>query len=275
MKTGRVLLLLSAAALWPGSAAKADFDTSVFAFNSSGRTGSVGFARVAGKLEITVNYTSFTGSFTNASILSAVFFNINNPGALTGYSAFTGLGNGNPGAGGNINNVLFQPSGSPPYAFDGAGRLNMAGETAIKANVNGHNYGISSVGFSLFGPPDINWTISGPQYSTSSPPDGADYAILPSNFTNGAGNGGLDANIEVKSQVVYTLSGLGSGVDLGTALTGGTLWFGTTPGEVPPVPLQFIQSVPVPAGAVLFALGGACLYFVRRRRGHQGQLAAC
>jgi hypothetical protein len=241
----------------PTGKLRADLNFATMAFNDAAHSGLVEFSRVGSNLQVRVTYSQFNGNFTNASILGAVFFNLaNNPGPLTAISAVSGNAGG-------ISNILFNHAGytpTNPYQFNGAGQLNLAGETAFKANVHGFNYGLSSVGYGDFGPPNL----IGPSsliYSHSNPPNGPDFGILAANYVNG--NGGLSANPEVKSVAIYTLSGLGANVDLGQSITAGRVQFGTSYSEPH---IDLVQIVPVPTGAVLFVLGGGCVWALRRRK---------
>jgi MYXO-CTERM domain-containing protein len=201
----------------------------------------------AGDLVVELTNTSAADILVPADVLAGVFFNISGaPLSLGRDSALL-----TPGS-----LVYFDPDGQPVGGVVG-------GEYAYRDGLIGapgnRAYGISSSGFSLFGPSDL---FPGPDLAPPTSPDGLQYGMLSAGDDTSTGNSGiLGSGGLIKNSVTFTLSGAGIGFDLGRIES---VWFqyGTDLSEP-----GFEGNVPAPAGAAL--LGFAGLLAARRRRGQE------
>lgn len=220
------------------------------------------------RLKVTLQNTSSVGVNDPKAILSAVFFDINPSVTLTPLSAFMSSGS-----------TAVMLGGTPPTPPGG----NVGGEWFFNPNLSGGlpKYGIGSSGLDNSfgsGDPDFNGDPLGGGLS-GTPPDGLAWGLIGTGGVNGFGsspNGGVQNRPFVKSSIEFTFTGwtplnetnfsnMFSNVrfQYGTALDEGNL---TTMNAPPPVP--------VPAGVILFGIGGAIMTAgscLRRRRA--GKLA--
>ena len=95
----------------------------------------------------------------------------------------------------------------------------------------GTNYGISSSGLGIFGPPDL--FPNGTNLAGPITPDGVQYGITTKNDTAANDNGGLSGNPLISNQVMFALSGLPRGFDV-SSISDVTFHNGTALNEVPP-----------------------------------------
>lgn len=90
-------------------------------------------------------------------------------------------------------------------------------------------FGISSSGY--IGGPAGNF--NGPNLDDPNAPDGANFAIVPTSFTSGSANGGLDNDPLIRNSVVFVLSGVSGFSE--SAISNVSFQYGTNLGE-PNVP---------------------------------------
>jgi len=229
-------------------------DTITFTGTSGPRSAAVTFTALSGnRLQVQLWNTAIADAMAPGDVLTAVFFNLASNQALNNTAAGTSA----LVAPGSVVTGDSQPPGG-----------DVGGEWAYKqgtlAGVSQH-YGISSTGVNIFGPGD-RW--NGNDLDPPASPNGVNYGLSTFGDNPNTHNGGLDEPL-IQNSAVFILSGYSGliasdvsnirfqyGTDLSESHFGGTP--GTPPGG--------IVAVPVPAGAFLFVVGGACLAMVRRRR---------
>jgi len=174
-----------------GRTARADF-INFTGSDVSGRAASVVFStNGSGNLTVTLTNTSGADALAPTDVLTAVFFNIAGNPTLSRVSAVL-----SPGS--SVINPL-SGTGTDPGGVVG-------GEWAFSALGGPRDYGISSSGFSLFGPPDL---FPGNDLAPPVSPDGVQYGITTAGDNPATGNGGISEPL-IKNSVTFTLSGLSS-----------------------------------------------------------------
>ena len=225
-----------------------------------------------GDLFLTLTNTS-TGntSYVPSQGLTAVFFNVTGNPTLVPVSATLPSGSNiaNPGDCNSSPNLCnAQPTDvSTEWTY----KKNIG---AIGSVVPASNDGISSSGFSVFGPNDAFDTASTPLDTPV--PDGLNFAIVGSDYTDGSGNGGMQVPL-IRDATTFELSGLGSltNADLVNDISNVTFAYGTTPdasitdGSVvictPGVDCPHSE-VPEPTDISILAVGLIGLGLLARRR---------
>jgi hypothetical protein len=157
---------------------------------------------------VLTNTESFAAALDPASVLTAIYFNVNPAASLTatnadmsagshlyyyasGWQQFSDSYAAFEKAHGDKTYTNFQDD--PAKTYDATG--NVGGEWAYKGGINvaGFHYGVSSSGLSDFGAADrfdLNQNLSGP---SSDSPSGLQLGLLP--FINGLVNGGQVGNL--------------------------------------------------------------------------------
>ncbi len=212
----------------------------------AGRDATVAFSTVGDRLHITLTNSSTGDVLVPSDVLTGVFFDISGPAlALSRESAVLGEGSqvhwGSAEMGGGV-----------------------GGEWAYRAVLEGApagaDYGISAAGLGLFGPHD---SFPGANLDGQNGPQGLNFGLLSAGDNTLTGNSPVTGGTPlVQSSVVFTLSGLPAGFDLGS-IGNVTFQYGTSLGE-PSLPALII-SVPAPGPAGVLA--GGLLVLGRRRRG--------
>jgi len=185
-----------------------------FTGSSGSLAASAGFETSGTNLVVTLTNTSAADVLVPTDVLTAIFFDIAGVGALTPVSAVLGSGS----------SVFYDPDGQPAGGVVG-------GEWAYKAGLvgapGGATEGISSSGFSLFGPADL---FPGPDLQSPTSPDGLQYGILSAGDNSATGNAGVTGSGGlILNSVVFTLSGLPGGFDPSAdgAITNVSFQYGT------------------------------------------------
>jgi hypothetical protein len=141
-----------------------------------------------------------------------------------------------------------------------------------------YNYGLGSVGFNTFGPPDLFNTNAAPSgYPTNgNQPDGVDWGLMPLNTTNFSHDHFVGTAF-IQSSTTFLLSGWDPSKDTGNDITAALFQYGTstsefngpgTPNVPPPPPPPGGGVVPAPPSALLLGIGSLGLALVgglRRR----------
>ena len=248
-----------------GLTGSAKADSITFTGSSGSLAAAATFSITGNTLTLSLTNTSTSGVSNPAQVLTAVFFS-NNSVALTPVSASVAAGS------------LQLVSGSSLYTNN---TTNVGAEWAASGGLNtgfnpagsGSYQGVSAVGFSLFGPPDII-DEDGPLFSSfnpagisGNPPDGLAGGLI-SDVGLMNPNGGVQNRwlINDTATFQFTFEGSLSTSDIGNVLFqyGTSLSeprFGGTPNTPPP------PAVPAPPALVLAAIGIGCgaLGSLRRR----------
>lgn len=167
-------LILAGALLAMGAA---NANAALFTVSGTGAGGqtisaSAEFTIVGGNLQIVLTNTAGAAASSNANLLSAVFFNIANAGAVTavgGNATSNGLlqsdGTVDPGAAADLNDF---------WSFD----------TGASLGGNSYGFGLGGAGFGIFGGNDTftewNGGSCGPGTACQGEPNGPPYLIAPS-----------------------------------------------------------------------------------------------
>lgn len=129
-------------------------------------------------------------------------------------------------------------------------------------------FGIASAGY-ISG---SSGNFGGPNLDDPAAPDGINFGIVPSSFTAGAANGGLDKDPLIRNSVVFVLSGVSGFLE--SAISGVSFQYGTAFGE-PNVPSSSTssstssgppQGAPEPGTSALALLGAALIAGALRQR---------
>jgi hypothetical protein len=225
-------------------------------------------------LTITLSNTSGVLSNEPAELLTGLFWDYTGGATLTAVSAFGSyLGNSDS----SIIVQSYNVEAWPTAISGGTNNGTAAGYNGDLGTEFGHventtmtmtgaysgfsaNYGVSSSGLGFFGPEDryqtgeVSSVLSNPDS-----PDGLDMGLVSTNFTNGAGNGGMDSQPLLRGEVTfaYSVDGELSAGDI----TGVFFHYGTGTGE-PTVGGECLNCpdpetpvVPIPPAAGLAGLG--------------------
>jgi hypothetical protein len=218
----------------------ASADEVTFVGSSGPDSASATFTSSGGNLIVTLTNTSPMDAMVPTDILTAVFFNA--PGTLTPVSATV-------------------TAGSVVYGFPGV--TNVGGEWTYNGSVGNSapvpgGKGLSAVGFSDFGPPNIidpSATLPG----LKTQPGGLDFGIAPAGDNPATGNGGLAGRPLIQDGVTFVLSGWTGSL---ASITDVFFQYGTAYGE-PGFPGS---QTPEPASMVLLGIGAVGLCVARRRK---------
>jgi hypothetical protein len=203
---------------------------------------------------VTLTNTSATGVSVPADVLTAVFFSAVGDPTLTRTSAVL-----------NGGSSVVVSSGTNPGTDPGGV---VGGEWAYRSSISassapGANQGISSSGFSIFGPGD---RFPGSNLQGPTSPDGVQYGII------GTGgivnpNGGIKGQGLIQNSVVFTLSGLPTGFNVDTDVANVFFQYGTALSE-PSFPGHRPQNAPEPATILLMGLsmGGLAAFRALKRK---------
>lgn len=234
-RSALMLLMGPAAVLAATSAQAAPFFMSA---TVGSRSASVSMTTSGSDLIVTLTNTSANDALVPIDVLTAVFFDISGPAlSLTRTSAVVPAGH-----------VVFNGTTDPGNV--------VGGEWAYLGGLSGApfgaDYGISSAGFSLFGPGDL---FPGTDLQPPASPDGLQYGITSAGDNSGTGNTPMMTNALIRNQVVFTLSGLPLGFDPSTAISNVSFQYGTA-----------LDEPNIPAPGVLGVASAAGLVALRRRR---------
>jgi hypothetical protein len=183
----------------------------------------------------------------SADILTAIFFSLPGDPTLTRISAVLNAGS----------SLFFQGAVTNEPCGDIVG-----GEWTYKAGLtgapSGANQGISSAGFSWFGPSDV---FPGPTLGTKegTPPNGVAWGLTTTNDNARAYNGGLAGRGFIKNSAVFTLGNVPASLEL-SQISNVSFQYGTTLDE------PNIVVVPEPNTLVLTSAAFLGTTLVRRRR---------
>jgi len=220
------------------------------------------FAMSGTNLLVTLTNTSTDVADRPSDMLSGLFFNIASNPTMSAVSAFL--------AGGSV--VVNNGGLTGPNAGE------VGGEWAYKnsnswAAPGGANQGISSSGYSnasLFGSANFPGNnLQGPAAL-----DGIEYAIAPTTYAAGSGNGGVSTQGLIQNSVLFTLGNVPVGFDPST-ITNVTFQYGTatTEASFPGTPGGggggggSGGQVPEPGTLVLLAAGLPALRSLRKKQG--------
>lgn len=218
-------------------AANAGASVTFSAGDASGRHASAVFDVQSGTmLTVTLTNDAADDVMAPVDVLTAIFFDIDGASvSLTPVSALLNTG--------SVAVFAPQPVGG-----------NVGGEWAYGAGIAGPestSYGIGSAGFGIFG----GSNFGGPDLDPPGAVNGLNYGILSTGDNPTTGNTPVTGSVPlVKDSVVFTLSGLPSGFDLGRI---DNVWFQYGTGLNEP-------RNPAPGTIALLGLGG--LIVGRRRR---------
>ena len=259
--------LLLAAVCSIGLASSARADTIMFTGSSGSLAASATFSITGNTLTLKLANTSASGVNMPTDVLTAIYFSDNSV-ALTPTSASVTSGS------------LKLLSGSTLYTNN---TTNIGAEWAAKSGINtgfnpsgsGSYQGVSSVGFGLFGPPNII-DPNGPLFSSfnpsgisGNPPDGLAGGLISQVGFGSSPNGGVQNRWLSKNSATFTFtfSGNLAAANIGNVLfqygtsTSGPRFGGKAVVPPPPTP------VPAPPAMLLAAVGiGSCMFGSIRRR---------
>jgi len=212
---------------------------------------SASFVVSGSNLVVTLTNASTDDVVMQADILTAVFFNVS--------GSPLGLGSGS---------AIVPASSSVLFGSTDPGNV-VGGEYAYGEGISGAlmsgtnntvnmNYGLSGVGFGVFGQP----TFPGNNLNGQTAIDGLNFGLTSAGDDPATGQGMVTGGVPlVKNSVVFTLTGLPAGFDPSTSITGAFFQYGTA---LTPTDPGFTGQSPAPAGALALGLGG--LLASRRRR---------
>jgi hypothetical protein len=222
--------------------------------SASGATlaASVTFSVTANNLVVTLSNTSTADVLMQPDVLTAVFFNVS--GSVLNLNAMAGsavVPNGSQ--------VLF--GGTDPGGVVGGEYGYAEGISgALSSGTGGlisYNYGLSAVGFGVFGQPSFPGSNLNGQVSI----DGLNYGLTSAGDNPATGQGMVTGGVPlVKNTVVFTMAGLPANFDPSTRITGAFFQYGTA--LVPTDP--GFQGTPTPGSVIVLGFGG--LLMTRRRR---------
>lgn len=195
-------------------------------------------------LSVTLTNTSTADTLVPSDVLTAVFFTVSGSPTLTPVSALLGAGS----------TVFYDAQGQPAGGVVG-------GEWAYRSGLTGApggaRAGISSAGFSLFGPGDL---FPGPDLQSPTSPNGVEYGILSAGDNAATGNGGITGSGGLIRNAVVFLFNVPSGLLLTRSdVNNVSFQYGTALNEP-----NF--AVPAPDSAILLMAGLAGLGGVLRVR---------
>ena len=203
------------------------------------RAASASFEVSGTSLVVTLTNTSQTDADTPAEMLTGIFFDVTGPSlSLTRTSALLAAGS-----------VVV----NDPQPVGGVVGGEWAYLGGLSGAPHGADYGISSSGLNLFGPPDL---FPGPDLEPPVSPDGVQYGITTLSDSGGNNNGGASVPL-IRNSVVFTLGGLPSGFDPAASISNISFQYGTGLDE---------PNLQVPAPGALVLLGLGALASGRRRR---------
>ncbi|MBL0870060.1 MAG: PEP-CTERM sorting domain-containing protein [Phycisphaerales bacterium] len=232
-------ITLSALCAFVGLAASANASVVFTSTGAGGRAASVEFSTSGNNLVVRLTNTSLIDITAPAQVLTGVYFNISGGSiSLSRVSALLAAGSSVVGD--------TQPAGGV-----------VGGEWAYRGGISiaGASYGISSVGLGVFGGGDL---FPGPDLDSPTSPNGVNYGITTNNDNFSNNNGGASVPL-IRNSVVFTLSGLPTGFDLGR-ISGVVVQYGSALDE----PQDTTTLVPTPGALALLSMGG--LVASRRRR---------
>jgi len=222
--------------------------------DSSNRAASADFSLSGNTLTITLQNTASVAPSAPSGVFTAIFFDYSGPGSIT----FNAL---------NMGHSAAVASGAANYSgnYGGFGPNDIGGEWAFRSGVNNFSYGLSSTGLGDFGPGD---RFNNNDLSPPASPDGPQWGIVNSTFTNG--NGGVsDPMVQDTATFTFTVNGA---FDV-NAITRVFFLYGTAYGEAGgDGGGGGGNAVPAPAGLILLA--SAVPVFAFRRLIRRKQVAA-
>ncbi len=250
----RRILMAAATALAVGVATPAAAAVTFTGTNGSNLSASVTFDILSGNtLQVVLTNTSNVDVNDNPDVLQAVFFNIAGTPTLTYNDA-------NLTAGSSFIGTVLAP-----------GSTDVAAEWAYLQNSSGlgqgvtQDYGLSSAGYSIFGPGNVLGGAAHPdQGGSGSPPAGGDFGLVSAGYsTAGDANGFTNQNPHIKNSVTFLLTGFTGSL---SDISGVRFQYGTATTETSLTGTP--SAVPEPATWALMLLGFAAIgVSVRRRRG--------
>jgi hypothetical protein len=235
----RAVIAGIAAFAWVGVTAPASAVPYTFSALFGGLSASVTFDTSGTDLIVTLTNTSANDVLVPSQVLTAVFWDILGVSPnLTRASAVLGLGS-------TVIDGITDPGGVVGGEWAYRGDLNPAA-------VPNRQYGISSAGFDLFGPPDL---FPGSDLDPPASPNGINYGITSAGDDPNTGNGGIIGRPLIKNSVVFTFSGIPPGFNPATSISGVLFQYGTGLDET---------RFPEPGTLALLAVGA--MFLARRRR---------
>jgi hypothetical protein len=194
-----------------------------FTGSSGSLSASASFERVNGnQLQITLTNTGGADVTVPADVLTGIFFKMDNP--LTAVSATLGAGSQAVYNGAVVASSTDVSNG---WAYNGS------------LSLRGGNQGISAAGLGLFGPSNVIG-------SDTNGVQGLDYGLLSLNDNIATGNTGVKKQTLFKNSVSFLFNGLGSNIDLATAISSVSFQYGTATSE-PSIIASLLQSSTPPA----------------------------
>ncbi|WP_341632030.1 XDD4 family exosortase-dependent surface protein [Sphingomonas agri] len=225
---------------------------------------------------------AITFNGTNGTLSAAATFDVNASGHLIVSLANTAAGDANVPTD-ILHALFFDIAGSPSLTYTAANicgscsftqsgptGTDVGAEWGYISNASGigggisQDYGLSSAGYGL---PGTYAFVPGAtnQPSQGTPPDGADYGLVPLSYTVAGDNGGVTANQPyINNSVVFDLGAFnGSLADIGNI----RFQYGTAITDT-----HFTPSVPEPATWAMMLLGFGGIGMTMRARRKNGRL---
>ena len=219
-----------------------------YSFSSGGRSASATFSASGGILTVDLSNTSLSDALVPTDILTGIFFEMVGNPLLGRISAKVPIGN----------EVYTGGTGAIITPGDRVVGGEWAYENSIVA-VPPNNEGISSSGFSIFGPGDL---FPGPDLEPPASPDGVQYGITTAGDNLLTGNGGISNTGLIKSAVQFKLSGFVGEPD--AIIASAFFQYGTGLDE-PGFPGFTPGDLPEPSSIALLAIGMGAIVACRRR----------